>query len=135
MGIVVEKKEESLEGESKSFHHLTSVQESMSYIAPEIWEERKFTVEPDIFAFGVIVYQLLVGCCPFNPGLFGGDFELICKGEYDEKPLDNITCITHEVKIQLKDLIRGCLNIDMNKRLTAWDALGNIYIYIYRSNK
>ena len=52
---------------------------SAEYVAPEIWNDEKFKFEPDIFALGVILYEMLKKEKPFKAG---GDIpinQLICQ--------------------------------------------------------
>ena len=117
--------------------YVTTNQGTQLYLAPEIYQGDKFKLEPDIFAYGIILYELLTGKRPFIPMLFKDISEIICKGEYEEKYLERVMCDSVN-RVYLIELIRGCLEIDRKKRLNIWDVLGNIYyiyIYIYRINE
>ena len=122
---------QELRGEIQEY--VTTDQGTMPYLAPEIWQRREFKLEPDIFAYGIILHELLTGKRPFTPSFFGGYSEVICAGKYDEGELENMK-IDPDAKVQLMELIRGCLEVERKKRLKIWDILGNIYIYIYYIN-
>ena len=110
--------------------YVTTDQGTMPYLAPEIWLGKEFKLEPDIFAYGIILYELLTGKRPFTPSFFGGYSEVICAGKYDEGELEKMKT-DDDAKMHLIELIRGCLEVERKKRLKIWDVLGNIYIYIY----
>ena len=118
---------QALRGEVQEY--VTTDKGTMPYISPEIWEGRKFKLEPDIFAFGVILYELLTQKRPFIPNLFETYSEVICRGKYEEKELEELK-IDGVNKLLIVEIIRGCLEVERKKRWKIWDVLGNILIII-----
>lgn len=54
---------------------------SPAYMSPEQIREDKLTAQSDMFAVGVVLYQLLTGCLPFSADT---DFAMIYKINYEE---------------------------------------------------
>lgn len=100
------------------------------YMAPEIffgW----YGVEVDIWALGMMLFQLIAGKLPF----FGDHAEHLKKGPtfmivqaVMESDLEFIGSPWDHVSSELKDLIRGLLDVDYNTRLTAKGALQHPWI-------
>jgi len=87
------------------------------YVAPEVLGSKKYDLSCDIWSLGVIIYILLCGFPPFfstqglpmSPGMK----KRIRLGQFDfPKPEWS------EVSDEAKDLIRGCLKTNPQKRLT-----------------
>ncbi|KAJ6251475.1 protein kinase [Anaeramoeba flamelloides] len=83
---------------------------SPHYIAPEIILGRGYDgVKCDIWACGVILYVLLIGCLPFkneNPKLL---MEKILSGEFD---------VPNFISEEAKDLLSKMLEVNPNERIT-----------------
>lgn len=93
------------------------------YVAPEILEGTLYDERADMWSVGVILYILLGGYPPFIESTQRDLFRKIRKGEYE----------FHEeywgtVSSEAKDLIRNLLMVDIDKRLTAKQALRNAWI-------
>src|SRR6185369_5760117 len=84
----------------------------LPYIAPEVFYTHQFTPKSDIYAFGVIMYQIASGEPPFRNREF--DFQLvkdICNGLRPTMP--DLTPETY------KTLAEECCNADPYKRPNA----------------
>ncbi|MCB0333494.1 MAG: serine/threonine protein kinase [Bdellovibrionales bacterium] len=84
---------------------------SSHYMAPEVWVGRDISTPADIYALGVLGYELLTGCLPFdadNPA------ELMWK-HLEEKPVQPAE-LSIEVPDWLNQLILALLEKDQNKR-------------------
>ncbi len=81
---------------------------SLNYMAPELWEAASASQSSDIFAIGVLLYELLTGSKPFayGPGLagYGNSTEL--------EPMQG-------VPTELENLIRRLLSADSTQRPDA----------------
>jgi len=93
------------------------------YAAPEVFKEERYFDKPcDIWSLGVIFYITLSGSPPFysqnNTGMSPGMRRKIMKGQY-RFPEE----IFKDVSQEAKDLIKGCLEIDAEKRLTVDEVL------------
>ena len=110
--------------------YMTTDQGTAPYMAPEIWDQRPFLFEPDIFALGVIIYQLMTGKQPFRARFVDEYPFIIGRGIYDQIPLLLIKYKKDNV-VAISELIKGCLEVERKKRLQIWEVLGKLYIYIY----
>jgi serine/threonine protein kinase len=93
------------------------------YVAPEILEGSPYDERADLWSVGVILYILLGGYPPFIESTQRELFRKIRKGDYE----------FHEeywgtVSSEAKELIASLLTVDVNKRLSADDALENQWI-------
>lgn len=100
------------------------------YMAPEIffgW----YGLEVDIWAVGMMLYQFIGGSLPF----FGDHAEQLKKGPtfmivqaVMESELEFNGSVWNSISSDLKDLIRGLLDVDYNTRLTASKALQHPWV-------
>ena len=89
------------------------------YVAPEVIK-KKYNEKCDIWSCGVIMYVLLTKKPPFNGEMTEEIIASIEKGEYDLKssPFDKISN-------NALDLIQKLLNKDVEKRISAQEALNH----------
>jgi calcium-dependent protein kinase len=87
------------------------------YVAPEILNNQNYGTPVDMWSCGVIIFVILGGYPPF-PQPTGNNMEelykKICDADFTFDP-QWWGGVSHEAK----DLIQGCLTVDVNKRLTA----------------
>ena len=87
---------------------------SLPYASPELLLDNTLGFESDAWAFGVLLYIMLVGKFPFRHGSVAKERELIQTGHYDTESLEYVS---KEKKYSaLKDIIGGCLEVDISKR-------------------
>jgi serine/threonine protein kinase len=84
------------------------------YLAPEIVLGQQYGKEADWWAFGVVLYQLLVGIVPFSGSTELKVFELIKTAEPTYRPTMDPVAV---------DLIKGLLIKDPKQRLGGADVL------------
>ncbi len=91
---------------------------SESYVSPEMVDKKRYSFASDLWAFGIIVYQLYSHRVPFRGKNQDETFELIKKGEYT---------MDEEIPEQAADLIRKLLVMAPEDRLGAkfMDDLNN----------
>jgi serine/threonine protein kinase len=78
------------------------------YLAPEIIRGEGSSFASDWWAYGVLLYEMLVGETPFMDPNENRMYQLICHGEFSFPPgVDEVT----------QDLIRGLLEVDTARRL------------------
>ena len=101
----------------KSFSH------TPYYAAPEVLErsEDYFNNSCDIWSLGVILYMLLSGLPPFYSDCSSEMRRRITTGQYHFPDQQGWKDVSQEAK----DLIRGCLEIDVRKRYTIWDVINS----------
>ena len=93
-----------------------------SYVAPEILLGKPYSPAVDVWSMGVILYTLLIGSFPFAHDDQQSLFRLICSGKVDDSQPE-----WKQISDDVKDLLKGLLDIDPKKRLTAADALNHTW--------
>lgn len=79
------------------------------YMAPELLKVQGYTEKIDVWAFGIILYEMVTGVAPFRDLNYAALYqELINKRSLPSIPSD--------CPIILKDIIRRCWNFDPAKR-------------------
>lgn len=103
----------------------TSVAGSLQYAAPELFDAPSpvFSTAADMWAFGVCVYALLTATLPFNEGLDVKTTMKIINGKWDEEAVRNSEAVKDGGVEDVLALLRGCLNMDVEKRWTIHDVL------------
>mmetsp|Transcript_31781 Transcript_31781/g.79862 ORF Transcript_31781/g.79862 Transcript_31781/m.79862 type:complete len:477 (-) Transcript_31781:202-1632(-) len=93
-----------------------------SYVAPEILLGKPYTPAVDVWSLGVILYTLLIGSFPFAHDDQQSLFRIICSGKVDTTQPE-----WGQVSSDVKDLLRGLLDVNAATRLTAADALNHTW--------
>lgn len=103
----------------------TSFAGSLQYAAPELFTATSplFSPAADIWAFGVVLFSLLTATLPFNDGLDIKTREKILKGDWNEELIRNAIAVQDGGVDDVLDLVRGCLEMDVEKRWTIHDIL------------
>lgn len=103
----------------------TSIAGSLQYAAPELFTAYGpvFSPAADIWAFGVVLYALLTATLPFNDGIDIKTTERILKGDWNEDLIRNAPAAQDGDVDDILDLVRGCLEMDVEKRWTVHDVL------------
>ncbi|OHT16184.1 hypothetical protein TRFO_41981 [Tritrichomonas foetus] len=90
------------------------------YMAPELFSDQPYDMKVDVYSFGMIVYEILTGCRPFdeisNPWALGMK---ICNGERPP--------ITSSISPNLRPLIESCWSQLSNARPTFADVFNYLY--------
>jgi serine/threonine-protein kinase len=89
---------------------------TLQYAAPELGEEVEWTLKVDVYSFGLILYELLIGSVVFREGDF--PFDILRRKRAGYIPEFGI-----EVFPWIEDLIRGCLELDPGVRPSFDDIL------------
>ncbi|PKA62864.1 CDPK-related kinase 1 [Apostasia shenzhenica] len=106
----------------KPDERLNDIVGSAYYVAPEILH-RSYGTEADMWSIGVIAYILLCGSRPFWARTESGIFRAVLKAEpsFDETPWPSLSA-------EAKDFVKGLLNKDYRKRMTAVQALSHPWV-------
>jgi serine/threonine-protein kinase len=90
-------------------HH--SVKGKPAYLAPEILEGKKIDARVDLFALGVVVYEMLT-----SKPLFGSDHELVTLRKVVSMPIEPPSRLRPEVPATLDAIVMKALERDPDKR-------------------
>jgi len=103
----------------------TSIAGSLQYAAPELFNAPGpvFSPAADIWAFGVVVFALLTATLPFNDGLDIKTIEKIRNCEWDAELVRNAEAAQVSNIDDALALVRGCLEVDVEKRWNVHDIL------------
>jgi serine/threonine protein kinase len=103
----------------------TSVAGSLQYAAPELFNAPSPVFSPvaDIWSFGVVVFALITASLPFNEGLDIKTIAKIHEGRWDEERVRNSEAVKDGGVDDALALLRGCLDLDVEKRWTIHDVL------------
>lgn len=110
----------------------TSVAGSLEYASPELLESSAGIIHPsvDIWAFGVIVYTVIVGSRPFQDSFMPRVRSNIISGTWDREAM--IKDVTDDSALEdyqnALDLVIGCLEMDAHKRWTIRDVLASAWL-------
>ncbi|KAI9757609.1 MAG: hypothetical protein M1815_000543 [Lichina confinis] len=107
----------------------SSIAGSLEYASPELLASQAGLVSPttDIWAFGVVLYALLVGDLPFRHTFLPRVQMKILNGEWDEGPLRTALAIDGGADDAI-ELLRGCFEMDPHARWTIRDILGCAFL-------
>ncbi len=97
----------------------TVVVGTLAYLSPEALSGMTLDDRTDIWAFGVMLYEMLAGCCPF-----GGEHVGAITGAILHKPTPNLTTIRPDVPVALVDLINRMLEKDRDRRIPSVRQIG-----------
>jgi serine/threonine protein kinase len=103
----------------------TSIAGSLQYAAPELFSAPGpvFSPAADIWAFGVVIYALLAATLPFSEGLDIKTSAKIQSGKYNVELLRSAEALQSDDSDDAIDLVKGCLELDVEKRWTVHDIL------------
>ncbi|KAF1829702.1 protein kinase kin1 [Decorospora gaudefroyi] len=103
----------------------TSIAGSLQYAAPELFNAPGplFSPAADIWAFGVVVFALLTATLPFNDGLDIKTMDKIQSCSWDAELIRNAEAVQEGGLDDALALIRGCLEMDIEKRWNVQDIL------------
>jgi serine/threonine protein kinase len=81
-----------------------------NYVSPEMIDKKKYSFATDLWAFGVIVYQLYSDNVPFQGKNQDATFDMIKEGQYE---------MQESIPALAQDLIRKLLILEPRDRLGA----------------
>jgi serine/threonine protein kinase len=99
----------------------------LEYASPELLQSEDGVIHPsvDIWAFGVIVFTVVVGSRPFQDAFAPRIQANILSGTWNQDAVfgEVTDPALRKDRQDALDLIRGCLEMDMNKRWTISDIM------------
>ncbi|MBL4683601.1 MAG: serine/threonine protein kinase, partial [Nannocystaceae bacterium] len=94
---------------------------SPAYMAPELWEGQSATVQSDLYAFGVMLYQMLTGRLPYSAKTPAAFVEKLSTG-----PPPPLRSLRRDVPWNLVRLVRRCMARDPQERPVSASAAANL---------
>eukprot|EP00796_Vickermania_ingenoplastis_P003396 gene3396-biopygen2123 len=90
------------------------------YLAPELWNNQRYSKKADVWSLGVLLYEILALKRPFVANNMKGLMNKVLSGEYDPLP---------EVYSQdFRDVVRKILTCDPNERPSVHDIFRIPYV-------
>jgi serine/threonine protein kinase len=102
-----------------SFEPNSVIHGVLPYIAPEVFDTRRFSQKSDIYAFGIIAHLIASGRPPFRDRIF--DEDLIGEIHNGLRPM-----MPDSAPVPYRKLAETCCDADANKRPTARELYENI---------
>lgn len=110
--------------DEEKFRMLTTTCGTPAYMAPEIFQKSGHGKPVDVWAIGVICYFLLCGYTPFDRDSSAEEMQAILACDYAFEPEE----YWQDVSDNARDFISGCLQIDINKRMTSDQCLAHPFL-------
>lgn len=104
--------EESQEGPFMPITQAGNILGTVDYLSPEQWQDKPLDQRADIYALGLITYEMLTGQHPFRGGLSIGDTMM---RHLEEEPVPP-SSLDKDIPILLDQVILRCLAKDRNQR-------------------
>ena len=108
----------------------------MYYRAPEVFKRmpeetctQQFAERADMWSLGIIFYILLTGKSPVR-----GKTEKVVRGQVKKNGLDEYLFREVSASVEAVDLLRGMLEPDPERRITAAEALRHKWFQVYSSH-
>jgi eukaryotic-like serine/threonine-protein kinase len=95
---------------------------SFSYMAPEQFQGRDADIQSDIFAFGVIYYELITGQHPFRGSKVGSDVALLIRNVTVLEPAP-IRSIVPDCPAVLEEIVFKAINKDRQQRYQSFEDI------------
>ncbi len=111
----------------------TTSKGTLAYMSPEQYKGKKTGIQTDIWALGVIIYEMLSGIHPFNGRTFEHFYKLVCDEEIEE--IENVSdainkilkkCLKKKRKDRLKSAIEILKELETKKDIASQDTKENI---------
>eukprot|EP00760_Papus_ankaliazontas_P011599 PhM_4_TR14873/c0_g1_i1/m.30110/K08857/NEK1_4_5; NIMA (never in mitosis gene a)-related kinase 1/4/5 len=90
------------------------------YLAPELWNNKKYSKKADVWSLGVLLYEMLSLKRPFTAQNMKGLMQRVLSGEY--------TPIPSQYSKEVSDLVRSILTVDPNSRPSMAQIFQNPYV-------
>lgn len=90
------------------------------YLAPELWNNQRYSKKADVWSLGILLYEILGLCRPFTAGNMKGLMQKVMAGEYAPLP--------DRFSQEFKDVVRAMLTVDANRRPTIEEVFRIPYV-------
>lgn len=103
---------------------------SPAYMAPELWEGEPASIKTDIYAFGIMLYQMVTGRLPFR-----GSSPAAYLQEITRARPRSIRSMRRDTPWYLTRLIRRCMAVDPEQRPPSASAAANLIAPLRNENR
>ena len=110
---------------SNNNDHRNTICGTVEYMAPEILNNEEYNKGIDIWALGILLYELCHGYSPFNNENNNKKNKI---NIIEKKIKESNFIIKDELSFECKDLINKCLIKDLNKRITIEDIIKHPFL-------
>jgi len=110
----------ALQGESTMLTHAGSVMGTPAYMAPEQWQSVNVDARADLYAFGILIYEMLSGRVPFRADT---PFQMMHAHIYE--PLTPIRNVRPDLPESVEHVLAMALAKDPNQRFVSGRAMVN----------
>lgn len=97
---------------------LTSTMGTPDYMAPEQVQGKRGDARTDVYALGIILFEMLIGRVPWE-----GDNPLAIMGQHVSAPVPSLSAIDPTIPPPLEAIVRKCLRKDPDERYANAAAL------------
>ncbi|GHO73584.1 hypothetical protein KSD_13550 [Ktedonobacter sp. SOSP1-85] len=120
-----------IEEHKHPFAHLLSVAGTFitppAYLAPEVLRGEKVDVRSDIYALGVILFELLCGCVPFS-----GKKPAEVLQQMQQEPLSSLRGLCPDMPIALELVVKQALEQEPQRRFAQVEELAEAFSQVAR---
>uniref|UniRef100_A0A8C3C042 G protein-coupled receptor kinase 5 n=1 Tax=Cairina moschata TaxID=8855 RepID=A0A8C3C042_CAIMO len=85
---------------------------TVGYMAPEVLNNQRYTLSPDYWGLGCLIYEMIAGQSPFR-----GRKEKVKREEVDRRVLETEEVYSHKFSEEAKSICKMLLTKDMKQRL------------------
>ncbi|XP_034296153.1 G protein-coupled receptor kinase 5 isoform X2 [Pantherophis guttatus] len=90
---------------------------TVGYMAPEVLNNQRYTLSPDYWGLGCLIYEMIAGQSPFR-----GRKEKVKREEVDRRVLEMEEVYSHKFSEEAKSICKMLLNKDVKQRLGCQDG-------------
>ncbi|XP_070608704.1 G protein-coupled receptor kinase 5 isoform X2 [Erythrolamprus reginae] len=94
---------------------------TVGYMAPEVLNNQRYTLSPDYWGLGCLIYEMIAGQSPFR-----GRKEKVKREEVDRRVLEMEEVYSHKFSEEAKSICKMLLSKDVKQRLGCQDGSAEV---------
>ncbi|XP_026525617.1 G protein-coupled receptor kinase 5 [Notechis scutatus] len=94
---------------------------TVGYMAPEVLNNQRYTLSPDYWGLGCLIYEMIAGQSPFR-----GRKEKVKREEVDRRVLEIEEVYSHKFSEEAKSICKMLLSKDVKQRLGCQDGIAEV---------
>uniref|UniRef100_A0A670Z481 G protein-coupled receptor kinase n=1 Tax=Pseudonaja textilis TaxID=8673 RepID=A0A670Z481_PSETE len=94
---------------------------TVGYMAPEVLNNQRYTLSPDYWGLGCLIYEMIAGQSPFR-----GRKEKVKREEVDRRVLEMEEVYSHKFSEEAKSICKMLLSKDVKQRLGCQDGVAEV---------